>query len=75
MNKILNIIKSFQDYPVRRRTRILKGKIQIANAIIATKPESKPGRQRDYELRKIEQAKRNLPFLRDSLADCRRKIE
>ena len=76
MNKILNILKPFQDYFTRRDMRFLKAKIQIANAIITTEPESlalKQGRQRNYELAKITKAKRDLPFLRDSLADMHGK--
>lgn len=71
----MNFLKPFQDYFIIRNMRILKGRIQIANAIIATEPEKKPGRQRNYELAKIKKAKKDLPFLRDRLAGCRRKIE
>ena len=67
----MKFLKPFQDYFLKRDMRILIGKVQIANAIIATEPESKPGRKRDYELRKIEQAKRDLPFLRDRLSSLR----
>jgi len=72
----MKFLKSFQNYFKRRDIRILKGQIQIANAKIKCEDEvrqMKPGRQRNFELASIEKAKRNLPYLRDRLAEFRKE--
>lgn len=73
--KLLNCLEPFQNYFKRRDIRVLKGQIQIAQAKIKCEEEvlqMKPGRQKNFEITSIEKAKRNLPYLRDRLADFRK---
>ena len=72
----LKFLEPFQNYFKRREYRILIGRIQISQAKIKCEDEvlqMKSSRQRNYELASIEKAKRDLPFLRDRLADMHGK--
>ena len=72
---LLAIGKDIKNGYHRRQYIIITSKIKIAEAQIRIKDEVlnlKPGRQRTYELARIQKAEIDLPKLRDILADYRK---